>query len=96
MSVCAKFSLSSQELLTMGCCQKLGLGKAEPLSPRSSCLREAAQLPELEEKDSQPQHKNCKYCLGRATWWDTDCPQQISRAPFSGARERRLLRKGSW
>lgn len=86
----------------MDCCQKLGLGKAEPLSgsqplsPGRSCPPEAAQLPELEEEDSQPQHKNCKYCLGRATWWDTDCPQQISRASFSGARECRLLRKGSW
>lgn len=88
----------------MGCYWQLGLGKGGPLSgPQPergrSSLPRGSTAAQATEEDSHPQHKNCKYCLGRATWgpeacWDTASPQQISRAPFSGARECRLLRQG--
>lgn len=51
----------------MGCCLELGLGRGEtlsgpqPLSPGRSSPSKAAQLPKLEEEDSYPQHKDCKY-----------------------------------
>lgn len=101
-----KLSLTRLELLTMGCCLELSLGKGDtlsgpqPLSPGKGSPSKGSTAAQARGRRLPPTAQELQILFrpeppeALRPAWDTDSPRQQNRDPFSAARRSGLLRQG--